>query len=214
MALPIAILSVPLENSSRKGSRSAGPHPRDGAVSPPSERCASWSPPIAQRCLPLPPRAARAPGWMRSFRLALVVRWAPFPSIRCMAFVGSVTAAEDGTPAPDPEGPGAGRMGRNMAFSSRSSNLRSGTEVPVAPRMTSWIRSDDVRRLGYPHGVRGFASQPRSWFAFVASPLGARNNTWDIAKGKSAPSIAVAALLSCFLRGAYALRKCTPREAP
>ena len=46
-ALPIAILSVPNEKRAGKAAGSAGPRPRTGAGSPPSERRASWSPPLA-----------------------------------------------------------------------------------------------------------------------------------------------------------------------
>ena len=62
---------------------------------------------------------------------------------------------------------------------------RVGTLSRVLRRMTpGW--DDDIRQPGFPRGARGFAPQPRGWFALVVSPSGAENHTFEIAKGKSA----------------------------
>ena len=55
------------------------------------------------------------------------------------------------------------RLLRSLASRYRS------VRASVHPADDVLDRMDDVRRLGYPHGVRGFASRPRDRFAFVAS---------------------------------------------
>ncbi len=163
-ALPIAILSVPNEKRAGKAAGSAGPRPRTGAGSPPSERSASWSPPFAFRSFPW--SRPLAWGMRRTPRLSAVVSPEPgrgSPSRRsrlgracvrvregCMVFARTRHRPEENA-APGTR-PGAGRMGRNTAFSSRSSSLRSGAEAPVAPSDDVLVRSDDIRRLGCPEG--------------------------------------------------------------
>ena len=94
-------------------------------------------------------------------------------------------------------------------------------EFPVPPPMTSGIRHDDVRQPGCPKGARGFASRPLGRFAFVVSSSGARNGTFEVAKGKSRPEKGPRAArnfsITCLLSTVCAARKSargTPRRRP